>query len=450
MLKNPKFYKYLGFALFICSAIVTMQFMWSSAIGFIAFLIASTQGVAIEACKTGFVYVTISVKEIGWKVFFGTLAFIAFIFSVVFTFGYSSNMNNKIKNEAMYSSDKYAQQQDDSTRQKDLYGETKKAIEDLKTQRDTQIKGMEDARDQLPKNFRSQRVIETDKINKAKADYQTKIEAKEAALKGSDEKLSGIKTEELPEDGYLTMYQLFAKSINTVFAPKPKGKVTAKPWTAEDVEFWFQMAISLFLEFAGIGCLIYSQYINADEKPIVTPKKAPIASSNSGIGFKPQTATATKQYYEDDDEPSAYMPAKRPIGFQTSSTVTASATLNPKIEGVKSRGSFDTHNVENNNKDSSHSLIAESPEPFATHNVHEIDNIVLGYYLDYVFDNVKPDKSIPGYQTTTKDLNQKYNLGLGIDYIRKLKNHCEHLNILKSDSVSRKTYIVKRKQEIKV
>jgi hypothetical protein len=472
MLKSPKFYKYLGFALFACSAVVTMEFMWSSALGIVALVIASIQGTAIESCKSGFTYIAISIESVGWKIFFGTLALIAFVFSVIFTFGYSTNMNNRVKNETMYSSEDYSKKLDDIQRQKDLYNQTKQALEDLKGQRDNQLQGMEEAKNQLPKNFKSQRVIEQDKINTATSNYQAKIEAKQVELDKLNDQLKEIKTEELPEDGYITMYQLFAKAINTVGA-KTKGKVEKKPWSAEDVEFWFQITISLFLEFAGMGCLIYSQHLNAYEKPMIAKRPVINNDISDQIGFKaePIVATSVQHSYTNDLPRAAYnstgftqqnsynsLPSmyfsktKNKIGFQApaSPSASASGTLNQNSDQTKSLESLVSPNVEGINQDISHSFNREEPKPCATHNVYEIDNVVLGYYLDYVFDNVKPDKSIPGYQTTTKELNQKHSLGLGIDQVRKLKNHCEELNILKSDSVSRKTYILKQRHEIKV
>jgi hypothetical protein len=419
MLKNPKFYKYLGFALFICSAIVTMQFMFSTAIGFIAFIIASVQGTAIEACKSGFVYIAISVEGVGWKIFFGTLAFIAFIFSVVFTFGYSTNMNNKIKNEQMYSSEGYIQQQDNSTRQKDLYTETKKAIEDLKTQRDNQIAEMKKAKDQLPANYRTAKAQEQDKINKVTSDYKTQVEAKEQELKDLDGQLKGVKTEELPEDGYSTMYKSFAKTVNTLFAPKPRGKVVSKPWTAEDIEFWFQMTISLFLEFCGIGCLIYSQYINTDEKPIIAPKKVLVNTSQGGIGFRTVTAT-TK---DNDDELQGILQdefqTKRPIGFISPgpSSVTASTTSRQETEPIKSL------------------------EPLSQIKLQGFNKVDLMKYINFMYENIQEGNKSVG----CKKIFDNVGSGSSLETFRKIRGHLETLQIIQTNGL--KTNILCTKEE---
>jgi hypothetical protein len=81
----------------------------------------------------------------------------------------------------------------------------------------------------------------------------------------------------------------------------------------------------------------------------------------------------------------------------------------------------------------------EVPQRFEPQSV---DNKVLGKYLDYIYNNVDDDGAIPGYQKTGKDLE------LSSDAVRKLKNHCENLSILKSDPLTRKTYISKPKNAL--
>jgi hypothetical protein len=422
MLRSPKFYKYLGFALFICSAIVTMQFMWSSALGIVALVIASIQGTAIESCKCGFTYIAISIENVGWRIFFGTLALIAFVFSVIFTFGYSTNMNNRIKNETMYSSDEYSKKQDNIQRQKDLYEQTKKDLEDLKGQRDIQVSGMEKTRDSWPvKGYGGQRSLEQDKINKAAADYKTRLEAKQAELNKIADSLNGVKFEELPEDGYITMYQLFAKAVNAI-GTRTKGKVEQKPWTAEDIEFWFQIIISLFLEFAGIGCLIYSQHLNADGKPI--PSIKPVINT-SGIGFKPQiVADSVKNSNDIQGIIQNDIQLKRTIGFQAPalSSVTASTIPEQNTEQTKNLESLVTPNF---------------------YNDIGIDKEDLKKYIEHVYSSAKYLNSgeSPGYNTIGQ------NTGIGVENARKIKAHLERLGIVKT--VGTKTFVLMDSQACK-
>ena len=79
----------------------------------------------------------------------------------------------------------------------------------------------------------------------------------------------------------------------------------------------------------------------------------------------------------------------------------------------------------------------------APQNVHGFDDKMLDKYLNYIYDCVKADGSIDGYQTTATNLNYTY------DQVRKMKNHCEHLGILHSDAAGRRTKILRPKEDLK-
>jgi hypothetical protein len=266
-----------------------------------------------------------------------------------------------------------------------------------------------------------------------------KIEAKQEELNKLNEQLKGIKTEELPEDGYITMYQLFAKAINTAFAPKQRGKVTEKkPWTPEDIEFWFQMAISLFLEFAGIGCLIYSQYINTGE--IMAPGKAATSTSqSSGIGFKPQkiVTAASKNSDEIQDE----IQIRRLIGFQAPglSSASASGTLRQKLEQAKSPETLSLTELKRPIEDSSHSSGNENPEAYAAtkfehnqKNNFELKKEDILQYLNYMYDSPKKEGYSRGVRTISKAIRMDEELA------RKIKGHLELKNIVLSEGINTK------------
>ena len=162
---------------------------------------------------------------------------------------------------------------------------------------------------------------------------------------------------------------------------------------AKMIELIFFMSLGVILELIGnIFCFLYQK--ESGNSP--TPNRKYFqksAGSNSKIGFNPQVVLAKKT------------DAARPIGF--------------KIDTEKPTG-------------------ISAPQ-----NVHGFDDIMLDKYIDYIYDCVKADGSIDGYQTTATNLNYTY------DQVRKMKNHCEHLGILRSDAVGRKTKILRPKENLK-
>lgn len=159
------------------------------------------------------------------------------------------------------------------------------------------------------------------------------------------------------------------------------------------VELFFFLALGIILELIA-NCFAYLYQKESGSSS--TPNRKYFQKSNnseSKIGFKPQVVLAKKT------------DAARPIGF--------------KIDTEKPTG-------------------ISAPQ-----NVHGFDDIMLDKYIDYIYDCVKADGSIDGYQTTATNLNYTY------DQVRKMKNHCEHLGILKSDSAGRRTILLRPKENLK-
>ena len=409
MLKNPKFYKLLGILLFVSSAIISVMYTVSGVIGFIPTLIALVQGSVIEAVKSGFTYIAVSIQGIAWKIFFGTLALIAFCLSIIFTMGFNINMTNKVRNANLYKSDKYAQQQKATQTQQDLYEQTKKNLEDKKIQRDSQIQGMAKTRDAWGSSYKTAKSLEQDKINNATAKYNTEIAQEQEKLSKLAESLQNVSSEEVAEEGYISMYQLFSKKMNDFTSNK---KTENKPWTAEDIEFWLTTAISLFIEFAGIGCIIRSEHLNQLKGISTLPtsqREAPTADNKSKFDYnhdyKP-TFERSSSLIGDDDKP------KRTIGFHAKDT---GADGDNKIVG----------NLE--------SLSQTKLDGFSK---AEMLN-----YIEFMYQTKKANNESVGF----KKIFENVGTGSRLEDFRKIRGHLERLDIIATNGL--KTKILCTKEE---
>ena len=432
MLKNPKFYKVLGILLFVSSAIISVMYTVSGVIGFIPTLIALVQGSVIEAVKSGFTYIAVSIQGIAWKIFFGTLALIAFCLSIIFTMGFNINMTNKVKNENLYQSDKYAQQQKATQTKQDLYEQTKNSLEDKKTQRDSQIKGMEKTRDAWGSSYKTAKSLEQDKINSVNAKYNAEIEKEQDKLSKLAEELQNVTSEEVAEEGYISMYQLFSKKMNDFTSNK---KTENKPWTPEDIEFWLTTAISLFIEFAGIGCILRSEYLSQLEKisPLPTTQREapPItteANSKARItydhDYKPTfdstkpTDTTTHNTITCLTGDSVDKP-KRTIGFQVGATACTGA------DGGSKKKYDDEKSVE--------SLSQTKLEGFSKADLLQ--------YIDFMYQYQKPNNESPGF----KKIFENVGTGSKLEDFRKIRGFLERLDVISTDGL--KTRILCTREE---
>lgn len=410
-------YKIMAILMFVASGVITVMYTLSNVMGIIPSIVALVQGVGIESGKSFFSYHFVITKssQLNKKIIFGTLALIAFIISIVATTGFSINMSNKVKNYIVKKSDEYKFKQKYVATQGDLYEVTKKQLEDLKSQRDSRIAGMEKTRDAWGKNYKTAKSLEQDKINSTSAKFNADIATKETELKTIAGTLNQKTGEQNQTEGYEALYSVLAKYVNEARQEPTETKTT----TADDISFWMNLFVSIALEFFGIGFIYLSMQEEGLESNMERPRGIH-TTNDTGIGFKPQIVTANISHTTPSiDTEYIEKPSRNIIGFYQGASP-ASMTATENISSV------------------------EIPRPCVSQSVYEIDHTILNRYLDYVYSNVKSDGSINGYQTTAKDLS------LGVDFIRKLKNHCEHLNILESDSNSRKTFILKPRNEIKL
>jgi hypothetical protein len=230
-------YKLMGILLFIASGIITIMYTLSNVMEIIPCTVALIQGVGIESAKSFFSYIFITTdsKHFNKKFMFGTLAVTALIISIVATTGFSINMSNTVKDYLMKKSDQYKNAQNYVKTQGDLYEVTKKQLDDLKSQRDTQVAGMEKTRDQWGKNYKTQKSIEQDKINSTASKFNQDIATKEEEqLKTIAGTLNQTTGEQANTQGYEALYTTLAKFVNEA----KQEQIAPKTTTGDEVSFF--------------------------------------------------------------------------------------------------------------------------------------------------------------------------------------------------------------------
>lgn len=380
--------------------------MVSGTVGVIATTLTGAMAIVLETCKCGFAYESISNTKLMMPIRL-ILGFIALLLVGSSIFASASYVqNNAIKANAtqVKDSSQYKQLEAGKALQGDLYNVKKKEIEDLKALQGKQQQEGDNIINSMPKNY-------IDRKNQQRTDTISQIAKTQDIINSKSNELSGlglsiqspIDTSTLKlnaDNGYSAMFRSLADTINS------SEDYKNNPVKAESLEMWFFIGLGVIFEFVAVLTAYLSQLKNISTHTRIEPIQAP-QSQIDPFKYNYRVADITSG---DDDKP------KRTIGFYSGAAASTGANGDNKV--------------------------VDTSKPCDTQSIQEIDNQILGRYLDYVYANIKADKSIPGYQTTAKDL------GLGVDYVRKLKNHCEHLNILQSDADARKTFIIKPKEDI--
>jgi hypothetical protein len=412
-MNNPVILKGVSILAFIISAIFTILLMTSGTVGIIAWILTVGMAIVLELCKVGFFYESLSNTKLllPIRILLGIIAILLVGSSIFASASYVQNQANKTKNIQTKDSSQYKQLEQGKAVQQDLYNVKKKEIEDLKALQGKQQSNGDSIISTMPRNY-------IDKKNQAKQDTATQISKTQDIINSKSTELSQIGASlqspidttnlKLSSDsGYTAMFKTLADYLNKLDSYK------GNPINAEELEMWFFIGLGVIFEMVAILTAYLSQLKGASTLT-TTQREAPTqteATSKARFDhdYKPMFETKSSSLTGDSDNPT-----KRIIGFHTGADATGADR--------------DKKSVEN-------------PKPCVTHSVHEIDNQMLGRYLTHIYANIKRDNSIDGYQTCGKALS------LPVDVVRKLKNHCEHLQILESDSIQRKTFILKPKDD---
>jgi hypothetical protein len=422
-MNNPIVLKTVSIIAFVISAIFTILLMTSGTVGILAFVLTVGMSIVLELCKCGFMYEALSNARLNGVVrsIMAVISLLLVASSIFASASYVQNQANKTKNIQVKDSTQYKQLEQGKVIQQDLYNSKKKEIEDLKALQQQQKLEGEKIVNAMPKNYidrrNNQRALTQNQVSETQKiinDRQTELSQLGASLQNPID-TTNLKLKN--DSGYTAMFQTISDLINS------SAEYKDKPIKPETLEMWFFISLAIIFELVAVLTAYLSQ-IKGVTMAIKTQFNS--QADNLPIGFKPRFTMSQVNPQDTTQGEYIHEPVKetRIIGFYQEPTA---STPTDKIISV--------------GKSHKHS------EPQSTQS--NIDNKILGIYLDYVYNNVKEDNSVPGYVVTAKDLNLQYGLSLSNDYIRKLKNHAEQLNILQSDSNNRKTYIIKPKDELK-
>jgi hypothetical protein len=282
----------------------------------------------------------------------------------------------------------------------------------------------------MPKNYIDRKNAQRAQTQSQVAETQKLIDKKSGELSALGEALqSPINLSNVnisATNGYSAMFNTITDLINSTEDYKNR------PIKTETLEMWFYIALGVIFEIVAVLTAYLGQLKSGTKMVSVKTEVLPeMGSDLTGMTIRPQVIDAIRKEYGDyrDDRdnrgPQSEIRGKRQIGFQAPERAS-------ECEERKDKS-------------------AEGAKPCVTQRGQDIDNKILGKYLDYIYANVKEDNSIPGYQVTANDLSKLHpELKLSCDYVRKLKNHCEQLKILKSDSERRATYIIRPRDEVKL
>jgi hypothetical protein len=442
-MNNPLVLKFISVTAFIISALFTILLMTSGTVGILAFILTVGMAVILEVAKCGFFYESLTNTKLllPIRALLGVIALLLVASSIFASGSYVQNQANKTKNKQLKESSQFKQLEQGKALQQDLYNVKKKEIDDLKGLQEQQKQEGTNIINSMPKNY-------IDRRNQQRVDTQKQVTETQKLIDKKSDELSGLgaalqnpidssNVKVNSDNGYTAMFKSISEVINS------SEDYKNDPVKPESLEMWFFIGLGIIFELVAVLTAYLAQLKG---KSVGAATKRDISTDFPGIGFKPQVVTAISK--DSDGVQGDYnevVQAKRQIGFQSPgiSSVTASTRANKNIEVIENLKNCESCNIEGKSHDTSLFLTDEVSGICESCKIDDIDNKVLNRYLDYIYSHVKNDGSIPGYQTTARDL------GLGLDFVRKLKNHCEHLGILESDSVSRKTFIIKPRNEIK-
>ena len=490
-MNNPILLRTVSGVSFVISGLFTIILMTSGTVGILACILTVGMAVVLELCKCGFMYEALSNLKLnpGIRMIMGIISILLVASSIFASASYVQNQANKTKNIDLEESRQFKELEQGKAFKEDLYGVKKKEIEDLKALQQQQLQKGQEITNSMPKNYITRK-------NEQRAKTQSQVEETQRLINAKQDELSSLGTDlQKPLDttnlklnadnGYTAMFQKLADLFNS------SEEYKKNPVKAESLEMWFFIGLGIIFEFVAV-LTAYLAQLKSNPDSLWSSSKKDNYTTHNTAGFKPEVVTAIQPSHITSpasggesikatlDSPpsmqsvttiaSTIEPIKASIDNVSDVQVSASGSMPSMYFGQtkypigfkyddKNRGRCSTPNVHENVKldkpdlpDLNQWLNEANPERCLTPNVHgnvinfekkQIDRKSLHKYLEYIQLNVDGNNVIPGYITTSKEL-QKQNpeMKFDVETVRKLKAHCENLNILKSDSVTRKTYLL--------
>jgi hypothetical protein len=460
-MNNPTLLRWISIVSFVISGLFTIILMTSGTVGILAFLLTVGMAVVLELCKCGFMYEALSNVKLnpGIRMIMGIISVLLVASSIFASASYVQNQANKTKNIDLEESRQFKELEQGKAFKEDLYSVKKKEIEDLKALQQQQSQKGQEIINSMPKDYITRK-------NDQRAKTQSQVEETQRLINAKQDELSALGTDlQKPIDtsnlklnadnGYTAMFQKLADLFNS------SEEYKNNPVKAESLEMWFFIGLGIIFEFVAV-LTAYLAQLKANPASLWSPSSKDNYTTYNRAGFKPEVVTASQPSHivaPASTSDNIRASDSSPLSMQTENKTGLTAEpIKASIENISSAQGSPSGRMPS-------MYFGETKFPIgfkfdddkdrgrcSTPNVHgnvinfekkQIDKKSLHKYLEYIQRNVDSSNVIPGYITTSKDL-QKQNpqMKFDIETVRKLKAHCENLNILKSDSVTRKTYLL--------
>jgi len=392
-MNNPTLLKTFSYLAFVVSAIFTIILMTSAVVGFIATGLTIGMAIMLEVCKVGFFNeaLTNTRLNIAVRVTMGVISILLLLSSIVASAGYIQNMTNKTKNLELKHSSAFKQAEEGKGIQKDLYTAKQQEIESIKSNYSSQIEEMTKVKNSYPANYFTRKENLQVEINNKSSEMQNMISEKNKELVQLGNKLEtpiDVSTLNVNKtNGYSAIFSIVADKIN-------QDEFRETTISADEIELYFFMGLSVIFEFIAIITMYLSRVINLGQLQLGNTPNRPT---------KKTTDYEIKPNFENI----------KPNNFKI---------IKPNI-----KPNFENINLAKANR--SLSLVASSDFP-PKKTPKSFKSIEVEEYLKYMYENAtESDGELvsPGYIKISK------NTSLSQEKCRKIKAWLEEEGTLKSE-----------------